>query len=577
MAAPMKLGELLISKGMLTKEQFSIAMAQQSITGNLLGDTLTKLGFVSSIEMAQALAEQAGIEFIDIRRWAIPEEVLRLVPRTMAENAEFIPLDLKDGVMSIGVMQPTNIHAIDTASHIGGKPPKVYMVDTVAFYEMMERAYFFLQHPIHLRIEAIIKDVKSGAALSGNTVSSMTELLLMDGIRRNATDIHITPEHETMHVFCRIDGVLQHTYCLPKSLQNGIVSRLKILASLDIAEQRLPQDGSFSFPLMNNVYEMRLSVIPTIHGENVVMRILSGSSPLISMTSLGFDGTDTGRLKSLFAKPHGLILVAGPTGSGKTTTLYSALREINILERNVLTVEDPVEYKLSMIKQTQVSVKTGYDFARAGKSFMRQDPDAMLIGEIRDEETARMAIRASITGHLVLSTIHTNDAPTAIPRLLDLNVDKFLLSSALLAIIAQRLVRKICPHCKEEHVYEPGQLEAMGFEGIGAGQIAALKKKSWHEPGQSAVGFETSGAARTPLFKGKGCNVCNQTGYLGRTVIGEILVVNDEIKELIYSGGSVHSIMESAIKHGMKTMRDNGIRKVLEGIITFEEVLRVVG
>jgi type II secretory ATPase GspE/PulE/Tfp pilus assembly ATPase PilB-like protein len=217
----------------------------------------------------------------------------------------------------------------------------------------------------------------------------------------------------------------------------------------------------------------------------------------------------------------------------------------------VLTVEDPVEYKLSMIKQTQVSLKTGYDFARAGKSFMRQDPDAMLIGEIRDEETAKMAIRASITGHLVLSTIHTNDAPTAIPRLLDLAVDRFLLSSALLAIIAQRLVRKICTHCKEEHVYEPEQLSAMGFEGVGA--------------------------IRTPTFRGKGCGVCNQTGYLGRTVIGEILVVNDEIKELIYSGGSVHSIREAAIKHGMKTMRDNGIRKVLEGIITFEEVLRVVG
>jgi type II secretory ATPase GspE/PulE/Tfp pilus assembly ATPase PilB-like protein len=246
--------------------------------------------------------------------------------------------------------------------------------------------------------------------------------------------------------------------------------------------------------------------------------------------------------------------VAGPTGSGKTTTLYSAIREINILERNVLTVEDPVEYKLSMIKQTQVSVKTGYDFARAGKSFMRQDPDAMLIGEIRDEETAKMAIRASITGHLVLSTIHTNDAPTAIPRLLDLEVDRFLLSSALLAIIAQRLVRKVCPHCRQEHVYGKEHLEAMGFEG-----------------------FEGSDDKQKPTFKGKGCNACNQTGYLGRTVIGEILIVNDEIKELIYSGGSVHSIREAAVRHGMKTMRENGIRKVLEGVITFEEVLRVVG
>ncbi|MDP2688762.1 MAG: GspE/PulE family protein [Deltaproteobacteria bacterium] len=549
--AVLKLGELLISKGLLTKEQLRVAMSQQAVTGSLLGDTLIRLGFVSSMEMGQALAEQAGIEFIDLSRYAISEDALRMVPRETAEGMGFLPLDLQDGALSIGITNPTNIRAIDTASQLCGKPPRVYMVDSETFYGMIEKAYFFLKHPIAERVEGFTGDIKKGKAVSGAMISTLAELLMMDAIRRNATDIHITPEAEALHVFCRIDGVLQHIYCLPRAVHGGIVSRLKILSNLDIAEQRLPQDGSFTFPLMNNVYEMRLSVIPTIHGENIVIRILSGSSPLLSMTGLGFDEEDTAKLKRLFSKPHGLIMVAGPTGSGKTTTLYSALREINIIERNVLTVEDPVEYKLSMVKQTQVSAKTGYDFAVAGRSFMRQDPDAMLIGEIRDEETASISIRASITGHLVLSTVHTNDAVTAVPRLIDLGVDRFLLSSALLAVIAQRLVRKVCSRCAEPRAYAPGELEKMGFAGL--------------------EGIEMKAA------QGRGCAACNQTGYLGRTAIGEILIINDEIRELIYSGGSVNAIYEKAVRGGMKTMRENGIQKASKGVTTFEEVLRVVG
>lgn len=549
--AVLKLGDLLISRGLLTKEQFKVAMSQQSVTGSLLGDTLIGLGFVSSMEMGQALAEQASIEFIDLSRYAIAEEALGMVPRETAESMGFLPIDLRDGVLSIGITNPSNIRAIDAATQLSGKPPKVFMVDSQTFYAMIEKAYFFLKHPIAGRVEAMTADIKRGKEVSGAMISTLTELLLMDGIRRSATDVHITPEAEAIHVFCRIDGVLQHIFCLPKSVHGGITSRLKILSSLDIAEQRLPQDGSFTFTLMNNVYEMRLSVIPTIHGENMVVRILSGSSPLLSMTSLGFDGKDTLKLRELFSKPYGLILVAGPTGSGKTTTLYSALREINIIERNVLTVEDPVEYRLSMVKQTQVSVKSGYDFAIAGRSFMRQDPDAMLIGEIRDEETASISIRASITGHLVLSTVHTNDAITAIPRLIDLSVDRFLLSSSLLAVIAQRLVRKVCLKCAEPQTLSEEELEKMGFKGLDAANINA--------------------------FHGKGCNACNFTGYLGRTVIGEILIIDDAIRDLIYAGGSVNAIKERAIASGMKTLRDSGIRKASEGITTFEEVLRVAG
>lgn len=549
--ATLKLGELLISKGLLSREQFIVAMAKQAVTGTLIGETLTKLGFVSSMEMGQVLAEQAGIEFIDVSRYAISNEVLELVPRETAEATGFLPLEIRDGVLSIGMTNPNNIHAIDVATRLSGKAPKVYMVDSETFQEMLEKAYFFLKHPIHHSIEKIISDLKKGVEVSGAMISSLTEFLLMDGIRRNASDIHITPEHETLDVSCRIDGVLKYIYCLPKSVHTGVVSRIKILSSLDIAEQRLPQGGSFSFPLMNKVYEIRVSVVPTIYGENLVMRVLSGSKALLSMVGLGFDEQDTKRLRSLFSKPHGMIMVAGPTGSGKTTTLYSALREINIIEKNVLTVEDPVEYRLSMVKQTQVSSKSGYDFALAGKSFMRQDPDAMLIGEIRDEETATIAIRASITGHLVLSTIHTNDSATVIPRLIDLNVDRFLLSTALLAVISQRLIRKVCSYCRKEHIYAPGELTGMGFP-------------------------EVEGKAMT-TYKGEGCSSCNNTGYIGRTVIGEILIVSEEIKGLIYSSGAVKAIQDAARRDGMKTMRENGIRKAMEGITTFEEVLRVTG
>ena len=549
--ATLRLGDLLISKGFLSKEQLMVAIAKQAITGRLLGETLIKLGFVSSMEMGQVLAEQAGIEFIDLSRYPVSEEALQMVPRETAEATGFLPLDIRDGVLSIGMTNPNNIHAIDITTRLSGKAPKVYMVDSETFYEMLEKAYFFLKHPIHQSIEAIINDLKKGASVSGTMISSLTEFLIMDGIKRNTSDIHITPEQETLDVFCRVDGVLQYVYCLPKSVHSGVISRIKILSNLDIAEQRLPQGGSFSFPFMNKVYEIRVSVIPTIYGENLVMRVLSGSRALLSMVGLGFDEHDTKRLRQLFSKPHGMVMVAGPTGSGKTTTLYSALREINIIEKNVLTVEDPVEYKLSMVKQTQVSSKSGYDFALAGKSFMRQDPDAMLIGEIRDEETARIAIRASITGHLVLSTIHTNDSATVIPRLIDLDVDRFLLSSALLAVIAQRLIRKICSNCKREHIYVAGELAEMGFP-------------------------EVEGKTMT-TYKGEGCRACNHTGYIGRTVIGEILIVTEEIKELVYAGGAVNAIKDSAVKDGMKTMRQNGMKKAMEGITTFEEVLRVVG
>jgi type II secretory ATPase GspE/PulE/Tfp pilus assembly ATPase PilB-like protein len=547
--AAMMIGDILKAKGLISDKQLSIALIQHKVTGDLLGDVLVKLGFISSKEKSQMLAEQSGIEFIDLDEYRISEEALRLVPKDMADKAEFIPLDLEDERLSIGITKPGNIMAIDVATRIKKRPPKIYIVDGDAYYDAMEKAYFFLENPIYQRVEKIIRDVQTTGTPAGNDVVSMTEMLIMDGIRKNTTDVHITPTEDVTHVFYRVDGVLQFGHCLPRAIHTGIVSRIKILSQLDIAETRIPQDGSFTFPFLNKSYDIRVSTVPTIYGENVVMRVLTGKGSLLRMENLGFDPFSTGLIRRLFQKPYGVILVTGPTGSGKTTTLYAALREINILERNVLTVEDPVEYKLSFVKQTQVHEKAGYDFALAGRNFMRQDPDVMLLGEIRDEETAKIAIRASITGHLVISTLHTNDAVTAIPRLIDLNVDRYLMASSLLAIVAQKLARKICSYCKREYDFTDSEMSLLIEHGL-----------------------------EVPRgFKGAGCPKCNSTGYLGRTVIGEVLVVDDEVKELIYSGASVITIKETAIRQGMRVLKENALRKVAEGITTIEEVLRVSG
>lgn len=547
--ATIRIGALLKERGLINDNQLHVALMQQKVTGDLLGDTLINLGFLSSKELGQILAEQSGIEFIDLNEHGIAEDAIKAVPKDIAEKAGFIPIDIEDGRLSIGITTPNNILAIDAVTKLTKTHPKVYMVDADSFRDAIEKAYFFLENPIQRQIEDAVKEIKATGAVTGDVISNLANLIIMDGIRRNATDIHINPTANIVNVFYRIDGVLQYGHGIPKVADSGITSRIKILSRLDIAEQRLPQDGSFTFSFLNKGYDIRVSTLPTIYGENIVMRVLVGTGSLLRIDKLGFDEANTKRIKALFHKPYGIILITGPTGSGKTTTLYAALKEINLLERNVLTVEDPVEYKLSLIKQTQVNEKVGYDFALAGRNFMRQDPDVMLLGEIRDEETAKIAIRASITGHLVLSTLHTNDAVTAIPRLIDLNVDRFLLSSSLLAIIAQRLVRKICNFCKTEYNLNDYEISV----------------------------FKEQGISLTTAFKGNGCPKCSDTGYAGRTVIGEILIVDDEIRELIYSAPSVTVLKAAAVKKGMRPLKDDAVKKAAAGITTLDEVLRVAG
>lgn len=550
MAAPIRIGDILKAKGIVNDKQLEIAFIQHKITGDLIGDVFVKLGFVSSKERGQILAEQSGIEYVDLNEYVIAEDALRLIPKEVAQKNGFIPLDMEDGKMSIGITEPGNILAIDTVTRMTKKQAKIFIVDGDAYFDTIEKAYYFLENPIYQQMDKIIKSVQATGNPTGNELVSMTDMLIMDGIRKNATDIHFTPTADVTQVFYRIDGVLQYGHCLPRAIHVGIVSRIKILSHLDIAETRLPQDGSYTFTFLTKGYDVRVSTVPTIYGENIVLRVLSGKGTLLRMETLGFDPVDTVRIRKLFQKPFGVILVTGPTGSGKTTTLYSALREVNLLERNVLTVEDPVEYRLNFVRQTQVLEKAGYDFALAGRNFMRQDPDVILLGEIRDEETAKIAIRASITGHLVLSTLHTNDAVTSIPRLIDLKVDKYLMSSSLLAIICQRLLRKNCKYCKTEYQFNEEELALFNEYGI-------KDVKSG--------------------YKGVGCPKCNGTGFTGRTVIGEVLVIDDEIKELIYAGASASAILEKAIEKGMRPLKHHGMRNAADGITTIDEVLRVAG
>lgn len=551
MAAPIKIGELLKSQGLISDKQLQIALEHQKVTGAILGDLLIRLGFVTASEFSRAIAVQSGIDFIDLSEVQPHEEALRLIPKEIAEKGGFIPLVLlEEGRLSIGITNPSNIVAVDTVTKLTGKQPQVFLVDKDSYQETLEKAYFFIAHPIRERMEQLINGIRQiTGTIPGQTIAELIDLILMDGVRKMATDIHISPSSDVSYVFYRIDGVLQHGHCIQKQVHNGLISRIKVLAQLDIAEQRLPQDGSFTYEFLSKRFDIRISTVPTIFGENLVLRLLAGAGPLLRLESLGIATDSIKQVRRLFHKSYGIILIAGPTGSGKTTTLYAALRELNRLERNTITVEDPVEYRLSFVKQSQVNDKAGFDFALAARNFMRQDPDVMLLGEIRDEETAQIAVRAAITGHLVLSTIHTNDAVTAVPRLLDLKVDSFLLSAALSAVIAQRLVRKICRNCSEEYLLSDEERDQFQLHGI----------------------HQVHGR------RGKGCPTCNGSGYLGRIAICEALVLDNHVKQLVFERASSGAIMDAARGGGMRSLIEDGMLKAAEGLTTIDEVLRVAG
>ncbi len=547
--APKSLGDLLVESGKISEKQLRIALIQQRVTGTILGETLISLGFLTSQEFAQTIALQSGLEYLDLHTFTLSDQALRLIPKETAQKNGYIPLEFEDGILSIGIMTPSNVVAVDNVLRLTGKPPKVYLVDQEAYGDIFERAYFFSKNSVQQRLEEFAATLKNGEAIPGAIVPELTELLLMDGILKMASDIHMTPSDEVLHVFYRIDGVLTYGHCLPKIIHTLLASRLKIMAELDITEQRLPQDGAFTLAFLKKKYDLRISTAPSIYGENIVMRVLSTNGALKHISTLGINEGLVDSLRDLFNKSHGIILITGPTGSGKTTTLYSCLREIDLLEKNVITIEDPVEYHLNFVRQTEVNEKSGYTFASSARTFMRQDPDVMLLGEIRDKETAQIAIRGSITGHLLLSTLHATNAVASIPRLLELGMDKLLLSSTLLAVLAQRLVRKICHYCKEEY------------------ELNEKERKVFHNAGMEA----------TRAWRGTGCSRCGNGGYAGRSSIAEIMVMTTELQELIYAGASMEAIFQAAQRGGMVPLFTEGLNQVIAGHTTLQEVQRVVG
>lgn len=550
MAYNKPLGELLIDLGFLKNEQLQIALDVQKASPKFLGEILQDLNFVTAEEFAEAIAMQNNLEFIDLESVIPSEEALKLVPHNIAKSLNILPMSVDDHYLIVATGEVNDLKTQDYLRKVSHKQVKFVVGDKRSIARYSEIYYYQLDNPIEVEIRAMVKKVTEGQDVN---TPHLVDLLLNNAIKDRVTDIHISPEGMVSHVFYRIDGVLQHYYSLPGMIHQQITARIKILSDLDISEQRKPQDGAFSYSFFNEQFDLRVSTLPTNHGENIVMRLLGRNTSLFNLTHLGLSEENSKKIENYFSKPYGIILVVGPTGSGKTTTLYSALRKVDSLKKNVMTIEDPIEYKFSFVKQTQLNEKAGYNYHAAIRAFMRQDPDVMLVGEIRDEETAELAVRASITGHLVLSTLHTNDAVGTIPRLGDLNIPAYLIGSGLLAVIAQRLVRKLCTHCKVSIEKSIEELLAMG--------ISKRVIEQYPEP---------------TLFEAKGCSMCRNTGYNGRQAIVEILEIDEEIDELIVANSTTLKISNLAHDKGMYSMKEDGYAKVLTGVTSLDEIARVV-
>ncbi len=547
------IGQLLKELGFITEEQIQVALEVQKYVKKSIGEIFLELSFVSPQELAQAIARQSGKEFIDLSLYTPSLKALQLIDKHTALQLEVLPIEEKGNRLMVAVSDPYNLNAIDVIQRKTLLEPEIYVSDRESILRSIEIHYERLLKPIEVQIDELIKAVQTNEA----NLPRLVDLLINSAVIERATDVHISPEIVASHVFYRIDGVMHHYYVIPKQLHQLIVSRIKIISNMDISEQRLPQDGGFSYTFLGENYDVRVSTVPTAHGENVVMRLLPKNLSLFNLKSLGFEEDTLQEFEEVISKPYGMILVTGPTGSGKTTTLYAVLRKINFFRKNILTVEDPIEYKFPFIKQTQVNTKAGYDFATAIRHFLRQDPDVILVGEVRDEETAEMAVRAAITGHLVLSTLHTNDAVSTIPRLIDLKVKEYMVASGVLAISAQRLIRRNCPFCSKEVFVDAQELIGLGFS--------------------EELVQEHTQEGKVRVMRGEGCENCRNTGYKGRLAVAELLKVDEDIGDMIIKDSSPLAILQKAKEKGMRTLKEDGFLKVVKGLTTPEEVKRVIG
>jgi len=567
-----KLGDLLVEVGIITAEQLQEALEEGKIRGGRLGEVLMELGYITEDVLLAFLGKQCGVSYVSLSEYGeIGEEVIRSVPESIARHQTLIPIELDGRTLTIAMSDPLNVFAIDDLRLMTGKEVNVVIASETEIKNAIEKYYgargsienILKEMELSVKDEANVEVVKKTNAGAEDIIAleaageeapiiKIVNFLLAGAVKAGASDIHIEPYEKTLRVRYRIDGVLHEVSAPPKKLQNAVASRLKIMASLDIAERRLPQDGRIKIRVLDKEVDLRVSVLPTSFGEKVVMRILDASSLCLDLTKLGFEPDALSVYKKNIEVPYGIILVTGPTGSGKSTTLYSTLSTLNYPDRNIITIEDPVEYVLQGINQVQAKPDIGLTFAAGLRAFLRQDPDIIMVGEIRDTETAEIAINAALTGHLVFSTLHTNDAPGAVTRLNNMGIEPFLTTSTVIMVVAQRLVRVICKHCKEP--YE-----------VPADFVSSIGVKAEYIKGKKKV----------TLYRGKGCDNCSSTGYRGRTACFEVMEINDDIRELVLNRESTHIIKAKARERGMVTLRETAIKKLLAGITTVEEVMRV--
>ena len=561
-------GELLVSKGLISREELEKVLTEQSKQGGRLGEVLLRLEKLNHEDVTLALAEHLSIEYIRLDDMSkmdkIDMDIARMLPESIAKRFCLVAIDETDDKIVVAMADPLNVIAIDTVA----LKMKRQIKPVISSPREIRRAIEFIYHGSDVeeqQLRSLVEgevdketilseeveepDISGEADANKAPVIRFVDLLLSQAVKSRASDIHIEPQEKTMMVRMRIDGMLRDMVPPAKKMQAAVIARIKIIARMDIAERRLPQDGRFKMKTSGQDIDVRVSVIPTIYGEKVVMRILDASAVKHDLAQLGLEPELLEEFKDMLARPHGIMIVTGPTGSGKSTTLYSALNYVKDPTKNITTVEDPVEYRLAGINQIQVKPEIDLDFAQCLRAILRQDPDIILIGEIRDKETVEIAIKASLTGHLVLSTFHTNDAPSAISRLLYMGVERYLLASSLNLIIAQRLVRKICENCKEPITLSEEVLERMKID---------LKQNK-----------------NTTFYHGRGCSACGGTGYLGRLPIFEFLVVDDDICKLIIAGDSEAKIREASRKKSYGGLLESGVNKALAGLTTAEEVISV--
>jgi type IV pilus assembly protein PilB len=559
-----RLGELLVRENLISLSQLQKAQEEQRKTGARLGYSLTKLGILDEQELTSFLSKQYGVPSINLSDFEISPDVLTLVPPELAKRHQLLPVNRAGATLIVAMCDPSNIYAIDDLKFRTGLNIEVVVASELAIDDAIQRYY-----EKQVTYDDVLGDIDADAVEIGTEgddglnvvdlekasgeapVIKLCNVILLNAIKKRASDIHIEPYEKSFRVRYRIDGVLyEEQPPLPLKLKNAVTSRIKIMASLDISERRLPQDGRIKLKLgKDKEMDFRVSVLPTLFGEKIVLRLLDKSNLQLDMTKLGFEEKQLADFMKAIHQPYGMVLVTGPTGSGKTTTLYSALQELNKTTRNISTAEDPVEYNLMGINQVQMHEDVGLNFATALRAFLRQDPNIIMVGEIRDFETAEIGVKAALTGHLVLSTLHTNDAPSTISRLLNMGVEPFLVTASVNLILAQRLARKICTECKQPVESNPKAL--------------------------TDLGVKADVAAKMALFKGAGCRTCSNTGYKGRIALYEVMPFSEPLKELVLQGASTTEVKTEAIRQGMKSLRMSGIEKLQAGITTVEEVLRV--